>query len=588
MPAKAKKTPPQSTSPDDPATAYAKDVTAGKIVAGPHVRSACKRHLDDLKHGAKRGLKWDVDAANTVIMFFEDMLTIEREDEAGNSFSAAFYLEPWQTFIIGSLFGWKNKAGLRRFRRAYVETAKGNGKTPMAAGIGHYMLSYDKKLRAEVYSAATVQDQAMILFRDAVAMCERSPSLRKRLVTTGGIHVHQLTDLKSGSFFKATSSEKKGKSGIRPHCALIDEVHEHRDNTVIEILRAGTKQNQQALIFEITNAGFDRSTVCWAEHEYTIKVVDRGVENDAWFGFICGLDEGDLPFEDEACWIKANPNLGVSIRLPYIREQLEEARGMPSKESYVRRLHFCEWVDAAETWIRQSVWQSCEAVLDIKNYVGEACFCGLDLAFTKDMSALALAFPTGVDTYDCFVEFWKPKIGLQDAMKSDGVAYDMWVRKGFLNLTEGKVIKLEPIARRMAEIAALYDLQTVAYDNYRHRELADDMADMGIVIPMTEHPQGFRRAPDNPLWMPNSVEELENAIQEGRIRVSFNLALRWNVACTVIRPNPRGTDDKIFNKLKSTGRIDGVVALAMAVGAAKRYEDKDNGPSCYETGEFYV
>lgn len=458
--------------------------------------------------------------------------------------------------------------------------------SPLAAGIGHYMLTATKKLRAEVYSAATDKDQAAILFRDAVEMWRRSPALHSRLVPSGQNPVWQLTHLNSASFFKPISSEKKGKSGIRPYCALIDEVHEHPDNSVIEMLRAGTKGNQQALIFEITNSGSDRTTVCWAEHEYTIKVCSGEIQNDAWFGFICSLDDGDEekgipaddPFEDESCWVKANPLLGVSIHPEFIREQVAEARGMPSKEALVRRLHFCQWTDGDDSWITRAVWTRVEAELKLEDYLGEHCFGGLDLSYTKDLSSFAVLFPTGQDTADAFVYFWKPKEGLSRAIKDDKVPYDLWHKNGHLELTEGKVIKLPPIAEKMNAFAQDCRLEQVAYDNYRHRELVDDLLDLGIELPMTEHPQGFRRAKDNPLWMPNSFQELENAIIEGRIRVAVNPLMRWNVSSAVVRHDPAGTDNRIFDKRKSKARIDGVVALAMAVGLWRRGGEDQSSP----------
>jgi phage terminase large subunit-like protein len=166
------------------------------------------------------------------------------------------------------------------------------------------------------------------------------------------------------------------------------------------------------------------------------------------------------------------------------------------------------------------------------------------------------------------VFFWKPKLGLNEAIKRDRQPYDLWAKNGHLNLTEGRVIKLEPIAQFMAECYDRFDLQCYVYDAYRHRELQDDMLDLGIEVPMMEHPQGFRRAKDIQLWMPKSVQDLENAITEGRLRVQENPLLRWNAASAVIRQDPAGTDNKIFDKRKSRARIDGVVSMAMGVGAA--------------------
>tara|TARA_R110002073_G_scaffold68128_3_gene169207 strand:+ start:453 stop:2279 length:1827 start_codon:yes stop_codon:yes gene_type:complete len=595
---RTRKTPSKLISTKDQTTDYAKNVTSGAIIAGPHVRNSCKRHLNDLKVGKKRGLIFDVAAAQRAIGFFRDVLTveIEYEDEDGEVASRAipFVLAPAQCFIIGSLYGWKNKLGYRRFRRAYVEQGKGNGKSPLAAGIGHLMLTADKKIRAEVYSAATDMDQAQILFRDAVAMRERSPALEKRLSPSGLNPVWQLTDLEKLSFFKPIASNKKGKSGIRPHCALIDEVHEHPDNSVIEMLRAGTKGNKQALIFEITNSGYDRDSVCWHEHEYSCKIAEGEIENDSWFSYVCALDEKDDPFKDESCWVKANPLIGISIQPEYIREQVEEAKGMPSKEAMVRRLHFCQWTDAESAWITRGVWEKIEEDVSIEDFSGQKCWAGLDLSYTTDLSALSVVFRKG-DIFYLFVFFWKPKIGLADAEKRDGRPYALWAQQGFLFLTEGKVIKLGPIAQKMGWLQDNFDLEAVAYDAYRHKELAEDLSDLGFEIPMIEHPQGFRRVfkfedengnkvkddngntLGNPLWMPDSVQAMETAIIEETLRTPPHPVLRSHVSAVVVRLDPAGTDNKILDKRKSIGRIDGAVSSAMAIGAAKMREIDTSG-----------
>lgn len=551
----------------DRATEYAKRVVSGAVIAGPHVRAACRRHLADLK---RSDLEWRVEESERAIRFFSAVLTVEveRKDEYGELVSEVvpFDLHESQCFIVGSLCGWY-KNGVRRFRTAYIEAAKGNGKSPLVAGLGLYFMLCLGKERAEVYAAAAQKDQAQICFRDAVSMWQRSPQLAGRLIPRGQNPVHELTHLESGSFFKPISSENKGKSGARVFFAAVDEVHEHPSGEVIGMLRAGVKSSQ-GLIFEITNSGYDRNSICYEHHDYSVKVVNGEIENDSWFALVYGLDKDDDPFTDESCWVKANPLLGITIQPDYIREQVREARGMPSKESLVRRLHFCEWVDAAETWIGREAWERVEADIELSDYEGRVCFGGLDLSYTTDLTALALVFPDEGDRYDAFLWFFKPREGLQEAVERDRVPYDVWARQGYLTLTEGSVIKLSPIAEVLAEIASRFSLQSVAYDRYRHRELAMHLSDEGLDIPMQEHPQGFRRQGDNPLWMPSSVQELENAIIEGRLRVHVNPVLRWNVSSVVIRHDPAGTDNRIFDKRKSTGRIDGVVALAMAVGAA--------------------
>lgn len=272
-----------SSSATDRATAYARAVVKGTLVAGPDVRNACKRHLRDLKEGKKRGLRWDLEAANHAIAFFEEVLCLN-----GGVFEGSpFLLIGWQCFVVGSLFGWMGPDGLRRFRVAYIETAKGSGKSPLAAGVGLFGLTADREQRAEVYAAATKKEQAQILFRDAIAMYEQSPQLAARLVTSGSKGKEfNLAYHATSSFFRTISADD-GQSGPRPHMALIDEVHEHKSPLVIEMMRAGTKSRKQALIFMITNSGTDKRSVCWSYHEYGCKVSAGTEENDSLFAFIC-------------------------------------------------------------------------------------------------------------------------------------------------------------------------------------------------------------------------------------------------------------------------------------------------------------
>lgn len=586
-------------SPDDPVRSYARDVRDGRVVAGPLVRAACERHLADLKTGGKRGLVWDLPGAMRAIDFFRDVLTVEVEsaDEFGEMESRAveFVLQSWQAFIIGSLFGWKWKAsGLRRFRRAYVEVGKGNGKSPMAAGLGHYMLTATGKIRAEVYSAATDKDQAAILFRDAVAMWDRSPGLRRRLVASGVNPVWQLTDLAKASYFKPISTEKRGKSGIRPYCALIDEIHEHADNSVIEILRAGTKGNQDALIFEITNSGFDRNSVCYAEHDYTMRVVTGVIENDAWFGFIASLDEDDNPFDDEACWIKANPNLGVSIQPQFVREQVVEAKGMPSKEALVRRLHFCQWTESETDGIPRRTWRKCEGEVDAEQLSSQGIrpFGGLDLSRTRDLSAFTLTWvldPTP-DKW-CFASktwFWTPADTLAERARRDRAPYEEWVKAGHIEAVPGSRISYRWVAQALAGLCTRYDPQIIGCDQYGLEQLQDQLSEISAELPCVVHPQGFvpreidekaehdllgaTGAEKVKLWMPDSILKLEAALMEQRILIDPNPQMASCAAGVVYEQNKIG--HRMFAKHKATHRIDGMVSLAMSIGVATVQKSK--------------
>jgi phage terminase large subunit-like protein len=406
---------------DDPVTHYAQCVASGEIVAGPHVRAACSRHLRDLQDGAERGLVWDVERARYAIGFFPAVLRLNGGQFEGKPFE----LELWQGFIVGSLFGWYwESTGYRRFQIAYIETGKGSGKSPLAAGIGLYGLVADGENRAEIYAAATKKDQAMILFRDAVAMVDQSPDLDWRLERSGSKGKEwNLAYHDTNSFFRPISADE-GQSGPRPHIGLIDEVHEHKSANVVEMIRAGFKFRTQPMIVMITNSGTNKKSVCWEYHQFGAEVSAGMRMDDTMFAYICALDEDDNPLEDESCWIKANPSLGVTITYKYLRDQVTQARGMPAKESLVKRLNFCMWVEASSPWISYHVWQSAaDDSYDIDDLRGRTCYGGLDLSSTSDLTVLMLAFePSADDPYWRLLPFfWIPEIGLADKAELDNV-----------------------------------------------------------------------------------------------------------------------------------------------------------------------
>lgn len=558
------KTPRPRISATDPATKYAKAVASGKKIAGPHVRDACKRHLDDLANGAARGLTFDKVAAERAIGFFRDVLRLNGGEFEGNPFE----LLDWQCFIVGSLFGWKGPDGWRRFRVAYIETAKGSGKSPLAAGVGLYGMVADGEARAEVYAGATKKDQAMVLFRDAVAMYQQSPALKQRLRPSGtGENVWNLAYLERGSFFRPISADD-GQSGPRPHMALIDEIHEHRNNTVVEMLRAGTKSRRQALIFMITNSGSNKTGPCWQYHDYAAKVAGRVLEDDAFFGYVCALDEGDDPFRNEKCWAKANPSLqGANLPgLKYLREQVVEARGMPGKEALVRRLNFNQWTDAANPWISGDVWLGAQAEYDWRELRGRRAWAGLDLGSTTDLTALVLYVePAQPGEKWRLVPFaWLPDEGLDRKQDLDRVPYMAWRAAGYLETTNGRAISKLAIVQRLVELADFFDLQAVAYDLWRMEDLKSMASDNGIALPnLVGFGQGYKS-------MSPAIEAFETALLNNEVEHPGNPVFTWCAANAVTTTDPAG--NRKLDKEKATGRIDLMVAAVMAVGAAASAE----------------
>jgi len=553
---RSKKTAPPAIS--DAATQYAQEVVSGKRIAGPHVRSQCARHLRDIEDGHKRGLVWNVEESEKAQGFYADVLKLNGGDYEGKPFE----LLPWQKFVVGSLFGWNGVDGYRRFRVAYVETAKGSGKSPLAAGIGMKGLVADNEPRAEIYSAATKKDQAMILFRDAVAMVDQSPELSKRLQKSGtGERCWNLAYMAHGAFFRPISSDD-GQSGPRPHIGLIDELHEHKTNTVVEMMRAGTKSRRQAMIFMITNAGHNRMGPCWGYHEYGAKVAAGEVEDDAFFPFVCGLDELDDPFSDESCWPKANPSL-QDADLPgmkYIREQVVEAKGMPSKEAIVRRLNFCQWTDAESPWISGEVWRGAQRDFDWQDLRGRRAVAGLDLSSTTDLTGMVfLVEPVEAGEPWLLVPFaWLPDVELQRKADTDRVPYIQWRAEGYLDTTPGRAISKRVILQKLSAMCDFFEIIAVGYDRWRIEDLMALAADDGISLPeMKPVGQGYKD------FSP-ALETFERMLLNGEIAHAGHKVLDWCMSNAVIEQD--GAENRKLSKEKATGRIDLAVAAVMAAG----------------------
>lgn len=555
------------TTSRDPVTTYARNVVSGKILAGPHVRASCQRHLDDLENAPARGFFFDLEKVKRVIGFFEDVLRLNGGQYEGKP----YILIDWQKFVVGSLFGWVDAEGLRRFRVAYIEAAKGTGKSPMSAGVGLYGLVADNESRAECYAVATKKDQAMILFRDAVAMVDQSPQLSKALSKSGvGQSTWNLAYHRSASFFRPISSDD-GQSGPRPHIALIDEVHEHKTNVAVEMMRAGTKSRRQALIFMITNSGSDKNGPCWQYHEYGTRVASRQLEDDAFFSYICALDEGDDPLNDERCWEKANPSLKAGIPgKRYIREQVKEAKGMPSKEALVRRLNFCQWTDAKNPWISADVWMAAKRTYDWRNLRGRRAWGGLDLGSTTDLTGLVLwVEPEEYGQPWQLVTFaWLPDDDLLRKEEADRVPYLVWKSAGYLETTPGRAVSRLAVLRRIAELQSIFDIQCLAFDRWRIEDLKQLAEDEGIPLPnMEPFGQGFKE-------MSPALDKFETALLNGEVVHDGHPILTWNAANAVTVQD--AAENRKLNKDKATGRIDLIVAAVMGAGIAIGSQETNN------------
>jgi phage terminase large subunit-like protein len=317
------------------------------------------------------------------------------------------------------------------------------------------------------------------------------------------------------------------------------------------------------LQFAITNSGTDKRTVCWDYHDYGAKVCAGSLQDDTFFAYICAMDEGDDPFKDEACWDKANPSLRFGLPgLRYLREQVAQARGMPSKESIVRRLNFCQWVESESPWISGEVWFGCKSDdFDSNLLFGRRCYGGLDLSSTQDLTALVLMFePSEHDPYWRQAEwFWLPGDGLHDKADQDRAPYTLWRDQGHLNALPGKAINKLSVVKQAAEIAAMYELQSLAYDRWRIEDLKMLLDQEGISLPLVPFGQGYKD-------MAPAVDEYERRLLNANIRHQANPVMTWCAANAIVVTDPAG--NRKVAKEKATGRVDGIVAAIMATGSS--------------------
>jgi phage terminase large subunit-like protein len=551
----------------DRATNYATSVVNGDIVAGSYVVGACNRHINDRqkeKDDPNYPFYYDEHEASEGIAFFEECLCLN----GGQFEGKPFLLIDWQAFVIGSIYGWKRKNdNTRRFRVAYIETPKGSGKSPMAAAIGLKGLVADNEPRSEVYAAATYQAQAMVLFRDAVAFYDQSELLKKRLTASGiGEKRWNLSYLATGSFFRVISSEKKGQSGPRPHVILLDEVHEHKDGTIIEMLRAGFKFRRQPLMILITNSGHDKTSVCWEYHDMGVKIACEQIVNDEFFSYICSLDENDIKddkyLSDESLWSKVNPSLSYGIPgYDYIRSQVTEAKGLPSKMSTVKRLCFCQWVESENPAISPEVWRACmDKDYDNSILIDRKCWGGLDLSAVNDLTSFALVFEPSVEDpfWRLKVWFWVPGVGLVKKEESDHVPYIAWRDANYIIAINRASIEYEFVIADVNTICNTYSVQKIAFDRWNMKTFKKDLLRMGVNLPeLEEFGQGYKS-------MSPAIKVFEKKLLDSAIRHDGNPCLTWNAANVVAEEDE--ADNKKYIKPHSGGRIDGIIAAVMACG----------------------
>jgi phage terminase large subunit-like protein len=538
---------------------YIADVLAGRIPVSKLVRLQIERHCRDLKEGADRSLFFDRKSAQRVIDYFP--LFCVGVD--GDYYGVPIVLDPaWQA-LLWILYGWKRKdekgRKRRRFKVAYSEMGAGSLKSLILSGLCLYELHAFGEAGAQVYAAATDRKTAKRIFNTAATMAKESDYLREHLL----IGVENICDPDTSSKFEPCASEDQNLQGLRPSFVCIDELHAHQNDGVWNAFYSRLGKTTQPLMFAITNSGYDQNSVCFKQREYSEKVLNGLVPDDTWFSWICGLDPEDVEtpdgWENERNWPKTTPCWGTAIKLSEMREQAIKAKGDPSSLNTFLRFRLCVWTTSHSLWMPLDKWDRCKAVINRELLRGRRCFGGLDLSTTTDIAAFVLLFEPTDDDPRWYVlpYFFLPGDNIEIRCKRDRVPYDLWKRDGLFELTDGNVIDYKFIRAKILELREEFDICEIAFDRWNSTDIVTNLIDDGLV--MVPAGQGFAdmSAPTKRLLELVLTEELAH---------DANPVLRWMAANVMVKIDPAGTIKP--DKGKSREKIDGIVALIMALGRA--------------------
>lgn len=518
---------------------YIKQVLNNEIVVGKYVKLSIQRHINDLK---RDDMYFDSQAGDRAIQFFSFLKHTKGRNFAGKDFE----LTGWQAFIIYSLFGWKNLNGDRRFRLSYTEVAKKNGKSTLAAGIGLYMMIADKEPGAEIYSVATQRDQAKIVFNEARNMVKVSPDL-SGIVT---VFAHNLHVENTFSKFEALSSDQDSFEGKNPYCGIIDEFHAHKDDLLFNNIKAATVARTQSLIWIITTAGFNKEGPCYHFRKMCLDLLEGRIVDDGLFVIIFALDDED-DWHDKDLWVKANPNLNISVLLPALESEFQQAVNSTTAEVGFKTKNLNMWIDSERIWIPGDKWNKCNS--DYPEFKGLPCYGAIDLSSTKDITCFGLLFK--LDKFHWLPFFFVPDMTLLERVRKDNVNYDRWASEGHIIQTGGNVVDYEFIRTFINLKAKEYKIKTIQYDPWNSSSLVTGLGEDGAV--MQEFRQGWAS-------MSAPTKQLEKLVLNQEINFGGNPVMSWMNGNVSIKTDPAGNIK--IDKSKAIEKVDGMVTLVMAIG----------------------
>jgi len=542
------------------AVAYAQRVTSGEEVAGRLERLTCQRFLDDIERQGTEGFPYVLDQAlgSRACRFLELLPHIKGEWARpvyidGKLQYARIRLEDWQLFVELQLYGWVDaKTRLRRFRRSYEEVARKNAKSTRAAGRLLYMLVADKEPGAHVYSAATTGEQAREVFDVSRNMALRDSEFMARFGCTVGKHDITIPDTASSA--KPLNAEGSTLDGLNIHFACVDELHAHKTRAVYDVLDSATGARSQPLISMITTAGFDRSGICYEQRDYTIKVLERTVIDETWFGVIYTIDEGD-EWHDPKVWRKSNPNLGISVNLQDMEAAARKAQTQPSALNNFLTKRLNVWVSSDTSWLDLQAWErGSRGRLDLADFEGEPAWIGMDLAEKRDFAALVLVFRRDAK-WHVFTRLYLN----ESAVDSSGNAHlQGWARQGHVVVTDGNITDFDVVADDLRDFCRRFDVREIPFDPALSRYFASKLIEEGL--PLVE----IRQAP---MFFTQPLIQVENLVLEGNLVHDGNPVMNWMMSNVVVTTS-RITGLKHPTKSRDENKIDGPVAMLLALGRA--------------------
>jgi phage terminase large subunit-like protein len=430
----------------------------------------------------------------------------------------------------------------------------------LCAGIALYLLHADREPGAEIYSAAADREQAAIVFDVARQMVVQSTPLYARTEVFRRSMVH----LESASSYKVLSADAFTKHGLNAHGVVVDEVHAQRNRELIDVLSTSVGSRRQPVEVYITTAGYDRNSICWELYDYAVRVLKGVIEDDAFLPVLFAADPDD-DWTDEKVWAKANPGLGHSIKLEYLRGECKKAQEIAAYENTFKRLHLNIWTAQENRWLRvEQSWDPCATPIPSMEMLrGRRAWLGVDLSTTTDISAVVALIedPDDPDEFDVLPLFFVPAERILMRARRDRVPYDLWRDQGYIEATEGDVVDYDVVRKRISELGEVLQIMEIAIDRWNSTGLQTQL--MGDGFTVVQFGQGFAS-------MTAPTKELERMLLRRALRHGGHPVLRWMADNVAVNQDAAGNIKP--DKAKSTERIDGIVALVMAIGRATAQE----------------